>query len=367
MPIPRAAVRLLAATATLAIVAPAALGQMPPASVRVAPVERAAVTLTQPLVASVEPVTRATLAADFAGVVLDRTFEEGQRVAKGQPLVSIDAEVMGARHAAAEAAVRSAEAQLERARIEAANTAREAARQESLFRRNAAPEKEFLDARSADDRAQASIAVSEAEVAQRQAEAREMELMLAKASVASPLDGVVERRYAEIGQWLDSGDPVADVVQLDPLFVRVGVPERVVTSVKPGDTAEVMIPALGGRTFEGTVDQIVPVADPQSRTFPVRILLPNPDGEIRPGFFARATLRSSGEQSFQVPKDAVVNNGTDAHVVVVRDGAAAIVPVTLGVASGETVGVTGELADGDRVVVRGNESLMPGQPLNVQE
>jgi RND family efflux transporter MFP subunit len=163
------------------------------------------------------------------------------------------------------------------------------------------------------------------------------------------------------------GDPIADVVWLDPVFVRANVPEYVIPKIKHGDSARVTFDALPEKEFTGTVEQIIPTADPNSRTFPVKILLKNPDFAIRPGFFARATLLAKSETpQFAVPKDAVVNAARGAQVVAARDGKAVVVPVKALGAEGDRMFVTGDLRDTDRVVTRGNESLRGGEPLQIE-
>src|SRR5687767_14037478 len=114
--------------------------------------------------------------------------------------------------------------------------------------------------------------------------------MIEKSQVQAPVHGVVSKRHVEVEQWVKEGDPVADIVQLDPLWVRVNVPEGVLSRLTKGDEARITIDALGGEVFTGKVDQILPEADPASRTFQVKLILPNADGRVRPGFFARATL-----------------------------------------------------------------------------
>ena len=87
-----------------------------------------------------------------------------------------------------------------------------------------------------------------------------------------------------------------------------------------------------------------------SRSFMVKLRLPNPDGKVKPGFFARATLLSKSAEQLVVPNDAVVSRGPSAHVVAVRDGKAVVVPVKRGATDGEMLAVTGQLTDKDVVV-----------------
>jgi membrane fusion protein (multidrug efflux system) len=343
------------------------LAQMGPQQVVVAPVQQRSLERTQPLVASVEPVTRSTIAAEWGGLVAERSFDEGQSVQKGATLVKTNVELLLAQRAAAVAAKDAAEAMLQRAQAEAENAAGELARFRKLQERGAVSEKEFHEALTADKVATAMIANRRAELTEKVAAMALLDLQIQKSETRCPLKGVVARRHVEVGQWIKQGEAVADVVQLDPLFVRIWVPEEVIATVREGDEAVVTFDALGRRAFTGKVAQILPEADPNSRTFAVKLLLDNPKMEIRPGFFGRAALVwKTAEASVVVPKDAVVTQGERSHVVAVRQGKAVLVPVERGLAQNGEIAVKGELKAGEQVVVRGNESLREGDMLMVQ-
>jgi RND family efflux transporter MFP subunit len=351
------------------LLAPAALAQMGgPAPVVVAPVEQRALELTRPLVATVEPVTSTKLAAEEEGLILNRSFDEGQRVEQGTVLIKLDTALLEARKAAAEAAVRAAEAAINQSKAELANTKAELERLQGLRQTNIATEKEVRDAQMAVDVNFARLAAREAEVAAQKAQVDVLALQIDKSQARSPFNGVVSRRHVEVGQWVQQGDPVADLVQLDPLFVRVNVPESVIAQLKPGDEAKVTVDALDNAQFTAKVDQILPEADPATRTFTVKLLLSNPDLKVRPGFFARAVLvGKTPADVLAVPKDAVVTQGDKSHVVIIRDNKAAIVPVERGASDTRYTLVKGDLKLEDKVVTRGNETLMPGQDVVVQE
>jgi RND family efflux transporter MFP subunit len=336
-----------------------------PAQVIVAPVEKRPLTLTQPLVASVEPVTRAILAAEQEGLVSERNFDEGHSIEKGTLLIRMDTELVEIQRVAAAAALQSADGTLKQMEAELDSAKRELVRNRALYETNVAPEKEYLDAETAERVSAARLTIAVANVAEKKAELLRLETILRKSEVRSPLEGVIARRYVEVGQSIKQWEPVADLVQLDPLFVRVNVPEQIIPQVRVGDEASVTIDAINGKEFTGKIAQILPEADPNSRTFAVKILVSNPDLEIRPGFFARAELRSQAETMLLVPMDAIVTQGKAAHVVVARNGAAAIVPVQRGAVVGDKVAVTGELTETDQVVIRGNEALRGGEPLVV--
>jgi RND family efflux transporter MFP subunit len=267
---------------------------------------------------------------------------------------------------AAQARLKSAEARLREAQVNHDVAERERLRIEGLYHTGVVSEKESNDATAEGLRTAASVDARSAEAAEEQAELARLSIILKKAEVRSPFAGVVTARYVEVGQWVKQGDPIAEIVQLDPLYVRVQVPEAIIARVRTGDQAKVTIDAVGGDELIGKVDQVIPEADRASRTFAVRILLPNPERRIWPGFFGRAVLTaSSAGPQLVVPRDAVVSNGTAHHVVVVRGGTAALVPVSMGVRLDSGVAVQGGLQAGEVVVIRGNEALRGGEALVV--
>lgn len=263
--------------------------------------------------------------------------------------------------------MRSEQAELERARLVEQNLLRERERLMRLFEQGAANEKEYLDAMNDHDRAQAAITVVEARVAEREAAADELRLQVEKMTVSAPFSGVINRRHVEVGQWVQQGAPVAEIVQLDPLYVRTGVPEALLPRLKAGDAASVTIDALGGKEFQATIAEILPVADIESRTFSVRLRVDNPQHDLLPGMFARATFAQQDDTWLVVPKDAIVRVRGQAMVVLAANNMAKTVPVTLGAGDESSQAVRGEgLKEGDQVITRGNEGLMDGMPVMVQ-
>src|SRR5688572_15117193 len=171
---------VLCATATFA------RAQMPPAQVVVAPVEQRAVQRTQPLVASVEPVTRSTLAAEEAGLVAERNFDDGQRVSKGALLARTRTDLLDMQLTAAIAARASAHAMLERAHADADHAARELVRVKKMQSQGVGSEKEINDSINNDRVGKAMVAVRTAELAEKDAEVARLNLLISKSQVHSP-------------------------------------------------------------------------------------------------------------------------------------------------------------------------------------
>jgi HlyD family secretion protein len=181
-----------------------------------------------------------------------------------------------------------------------------------------------------------------------------------KTVIRAPVSGFITTRYAEVGQWIERGGKVADIIDLAAVLVRVPVHERDIRLVQAGDEAVVTLDALPNRTFSGRVKYITPQADLASRTFPVRIeVLNTPDTAIKAGMFARVTLRTGTVQpSVFIPKDAVVRRAGGQLVFVVEDAKARLVPIKTGrTHEGLIEVVEGQLGPGDTVVVTGNEML----------
>lgn len=358
--------RLIPAIAVLTLTS--AVFAQQPASVVVAPVERKPITVASRLVGTVEPMMRSTVAAEQAALLQERHFDEGQTLEKGALLAKLDDSLLTRRLASTEAALRSSQAQLQRARLLEQNFSRERDRITGLYEQSVATEKEYYDAINEHERAQASIAVEEATVAERQAAVDELKIQIEKTSVVAPFAGVVNRRYVEVGQWVRQGDPVAELVALDPLYVRTGVPEGVLARLKPGTTARFSVDALGGREFEAQVAEILPVADPESRTFAVRLRVENPERVLRPGMFARVTFTQRDDTWLVVPKDGIVRVRGQPMVILAVNGMARGVPVTLGAGDATSQAVRSEgLKENDQVITRGNEGLMDGMPVQVQQ
>jgi HlyD family secretion protein len=207
---------------------------------------------------------------------------------------------------------------------------------------------------------QEEIAAAEAEVQRLQAKVQRLREDVQKTVIRSPVSGFITNRYAEVGQWIERGGKVADIIDLAAVLVRVPVHERDIRLVQVGDEARVTLDALPNRTFGGRVKHITPQADLASRTFPVKIEVSNtPDYAIKAGMFARVTLRTGAVQpSVFVPKDAVVRRASGHVVFVVEEAKARMVPIRTGrTHEGLTEVLEGKLRPGETVVVTGNELL----------
>jgi RND family efflux transporter MFP subunit len=180
---------------------------------------------------------------------------------------------------------------------------------------------------------------------------------------------VVVAEHVGVGEWLDVGGAVVEMVSLTDIEVVSMVPGRYLPEISIGQEVRVTFEALPGLEVIGRVSAVIPRADPKARTFPVKARIDNPGGRIGIGMLARVAL-GAGAQALAliVPKDAVVDQGAGQQVFLIGDdGTVQQVAIATGRGFGEWIVVEGDLRPGQKVVVRGNERLMPGQQVVAEE
>jgi membrane fusion protein, multidrug efflux system len=200
---------------------------------------------------------------------------------------------------------------------------------------------------------------------------RRSELELARQSLTdtvltAPVDGMIRERRASVGEYLAAGTPVATLVRMHPLRLVLAVPERAAAGIRVGQ--EVRVGVEGDpTTYRGRVARLSPTIQEQSRTLTVEAEVPNQQGRLRPGAFAKAEIVVAADQTAVfVPVSAIVVFAGIEKVLMVRDGRSVEVRVQTGRREGDRVEVVTGLATGDRVVADpGN--LVGGQPVHVKD
>jgi RND family efflux transporter MFP subunit len=385
------------------------------AKVTVATVVQRDVAAGQEFVGTLVPTRISSVGSAVDGRVIEFPVNEGDRVKKGQPLAKLltkqleiqlagaNAELELRRHeldelknGAREEEKAQAHARLLNAKAARAfNQAR--LRRVQKLRENSTLTEEDLQAVSmAADQADQAFAEAEAawklvEAGPRREEISQAESRLAaqqevvngildqleKHTIKAPFDGFVVQEFTEVGQWLARGEKVVRVAELDMAGVEVMVLENYIPQLNLGDSARVEIPAIPGRLFEAKIALIVPQGDARSRSFPVKLFMNNellPSGPLlKSGMFARVTLPvGKSDAATLVPKDAIVLGGPSPMVYVVAPNPqkadqliAKPLAVELGVSEGGLIQVKGDLQAGEKVVVHGNERLMPMSPVSI--
>lgn len=300
----------------------------------------------------------ARLSPRVDGLVARIRVDAGDRVKRGAPLLELDAAV--ARLALERARAGAVEAEARHA--ESLRLADEAAR---LVAERHLPRTELA-------RREADVKLAAASLAAAQAAEREQAELVKRHVLPAPFDGVVARRMTDVGEWVTRGTPVMELVATDRIRLDVQAPQERFTEIREDAPVEVYADARGGEALPGRIVARVPVSDPTARTFLVRILVDGGGAQLLPGTSATAVIELPGAQTaLVVPRDALLRypDGTQS-VFVVRDtdgrATAEERRVRLG-RGGERVEILEGIAPGDRVVVRGNESLRNGQPVRIAD
>ena len=193
--------------------------------------------------------------------------------------------------------------------------------------------------------------------------------LLENTILRSPVSGVITARNYDQGDMY-SGSPIYVVEQITPVKLYVGISEMDYTRVKKNDMVTLTADALPGKTFTGRIARIYPTIDAATHTFTAEVNVANSDRLLRPGMYARVTVNFGSNHSIVVPDDCVVKqqgSGVRSVFVLQADNTVKEIVVTLGRHFGTEYEILSGVAEGDKVVVKGQASLKNGSKVNVQK
>jgi len=309
---------------------------LPVAVVRVQTVENKARPATEDVVGTVRARLRSVIEAKISGRIEKMLVVPGQNVHVGELLVQLDAREVQARLDQALAQRQQAESDLKRAT--------------DLYQQKILAQSEY-------DNAQAKFRVADAA-------AMEAETLLGYTKITAPFDGVITRKYADVGDLASPGKPLLEMEDARDLRLEADVPEAVISHLALGDKLAVRLSSVTS-VLEGVVSEISPSADPNSRTFLVKLDLPSTPG-LRAGQFGRAAMPVGETSALRVPASAVGQRGQMELVFVAVDNHAQLRIVKTGKRIGDEVELVSGVDAGEKVVVDGAANLVDGQPVMVK-
>ena len=287
--------------------------------------------------AALEPRGEAQVVAKTSGIALQVLTEVGQQVKAGQPLVRIDSDRATLQLAQSDAQVRKLEANFARSQ--------QLASQKMV---------------SANDLDQLRYDLENARASNRLAR-----LELSYTTVKAPISGVIAERSIKPGNLVQINTPLMRIVDVSRLEATLNAPEREIETLKAGQAVQLAVDALPGKSFEGRIDRVSPVVDSGSGTFRV-VCAFDGGGVLQPGMFARIRINyDQRANALVIPRNALLEDGSEPAVYMVRDGKATRVALKLGNIDGEWVEVLGGLKEGDPVVVAGKSALREGSAVQV--
>ena len=188
------------------------------------------------------------------------------------------------------------------------------------------------------------------------------ENILENTTLVSPISGVITARNYDNGDMV-AGQPIFVVQQISPAKVIISVSENLYSYLKKGMPVSIELDAFPGQTFDGKIHRITPSIDAATHTFPVEVVIPNGKEQIKPGMYARVTMKYGTRQNIVVPDRAVVKmlGSGDRFIYVCKaDGTVSYQKVELGRRMQDKYEVLSGIADGDEVVVTGQAALKDG-------
>ncbi|WP_066963871.1 efflux RND transporter periplasmic adaptor subunit [Microbulbifer sp. Q7] len=309
-----------------------------------------------PVTGSITPLRQALLSAEVAGLIRDIHADIGDRVKKGDLLLTLDQELGSIQRDAALAEVAKARELL-------ADSRRRLAELQQLVGKNHVAETEVESLGS-------EVRERSAQLQAAQVETERLSAVLRRHQVAAPFSGTVSLRKVDMGEWVEPGTALFELVDTHSLRADFRVPQRYFARIQPQTAIQVKLDS--GKTFNAQVEHKVPVSRSGSRTFLLRTTIDTKQQnlELIPGMSASAILQLKNEQQgVAVPRDAVLRYPDGRITVWVAApgsqwGAVTTVkeqPVTVGLSFNGLIEIKTGLQAGARVIVRGNESLQTGQ------
>lgn len=293
------------------------------------------------LVGTVAANEQVEIKSEADGFVEAIKFNEGEEVAKGTLLVTLDEARLQAAMEEAEAALKLSQQTHDRAK--------------ELLASKLVSQQEY-------DQAASRLAADEAAVAGRRRALKE-------ARVIAPFKGVVGARQISPGQLVTRATTLTWLVDLDPVKVEFNVPERFLSQVQVGQDIQVNVAAWPGRAFRGKVFFVAPFVDAATRTLLVKAEIPNPDRQLKPGMFANLDLTLQVRDNAVVIPEAALSQVLDdnrAVVMVVNgDDTVAARPVKVGLRMRGNLEVTEGLQGTERVIVEGLQKIGPGMKVKL--
>lgn len=319
---------------------------------------------TRPVFGEIVAQRDSAIAARVAGIVDEVDVLVGDLVEPGDVLAVLDRQLIGIELEQAEASVAEAQAGIEVAQARVTRTQDVFTRTDSLRGSAAFSEGRLEDTRGAFSEARGQLAEAQARLLNSQAALERARYNFERAVITAPFRGVVLSVETDPGQFISVGNPVARILDITTLEIEANVPAQYIPGLSPelilnGETEE-------GTPLELTVRAILPTEFASTRTRPVRFTadLQALTRRIAVGQSITVSVPTDAPRdALSVPKDALTQSANGWSVFVDEEGIATPRTVQVGVAMGDRFEVLSGLSEGDFVVVRGNERLFPGQPI----
>ena len=328
--------------------------------VKVATVKRADISVPIYSTGSVFPDHESKVGPKISGTV-ERVFvEEGDHVKDGELLAQLDQKDLLITERQCQAAVKVAETQLKEAELRVENLRKEKNRLVNLLKKKVVSQQKYDEIDTAHSMAVMGLEVIRAQILSTKENLAMARQKLRDTRVLAPFSGLIVKRFINQGEYVTTmpPSPLFLLMNIEVVKTEVGLPEVHLSRVAVGDPVDITVDAYPQNTFRGTVSNINPTVDPLSRSFTLKVKIPNKDQRLRPGMFARATVYPEiHKNAIVVPFKAVVTSGEHAHVYVLEGNGVKLRKVATGITDEEQIEVIEGLAEGEVVAVDGHYGM----------
>ncbi len=284
------------------------------------------------------PWVKFNVIAEVQGKVIEKRMEKGTPVKQGDIIAVLDKSDYQIALQAARASYDTALASKKRV--------------EQLYAEQLASKSQLDDITAQAERFKAEVATAR--------------LDLARCTIQSPITGILNQLHMETGQYINAGTPVAELIRMDRVKVKVGIPESDVSAVRTVDDCQVRFDALPGKVFTGKKHFLSVSSDPQARLYDLELAIENPDHEILPDMFARVDIvKKEVGNALSLPLYSIISANGGQTVFVVNDDTAHARKIQTGIQEGWQIQVTKGLSAGERVIVQGHRRVSDGQPVSL--
>ncbi len=324
-----------------------------PISIAVATAHRQSLDRTAEAQGALFPREHAVMSSEVEGAVVQVAADFGDKVTVGQVMMKINPREYELR-------VETAQATLDQARAKLANSAARYNRAKALKQAGTISPEQF-------DLMESQLRVDQADTEWAQKALAMSRKKLADTEIRAPFSGSVQRRMVSLGEYVSTGKELYELIATDPIKLRSTVPERFVPLARVGMPVKLTIDAKPGAWYEGKITRIAPALDDSSRTLLVEAEVANPDGALKPGFFAHVTVDLGRDRALFIPGLAVLRYAGVARVFVVDGGVVRAREVTTGIVVGDQIEITAGLKEGERVAVSAVDRLADGTAVIAKE
>ncbi len=317
-----------------------------PISIAVATAHQQSLDRTAEVQGALFPREHAVMSSEVEGTVVQVAADFGDKVTAGQVMMKINPREYELR-------VETAQASLDQERAKLANSTARYNRAQALKRAATISPEQF-------DLMASQLRVDQADTEWAEKAVAMARKKLGDTEIKAPFSGSVQKRMVSLGEYVSPGKELYELIATDPIKLRCPMPERFVPMTRVGMPVTLTIDANPGASYTGKITRIAPALDESSRTLLIEAEVANPDGALKPGFFAHVTMDLGRDRALFVPSLAVLRYAGVARVFIVDGGIVRAREVTTGSVVGDRIEITAGLKEGEQVAVSDVDRLADG-------